>query len=66
MEKFYIHPINMDEGYVDEKPTRDLKFALAPQPDTIGPFSSREEVAKWVAGRPARGYRSLTIIVRKS
>ena len=50
-DKLYIHPITMTAVYVDNLPRRDISLALSPNPDTIGPFATKEEAVAWAAGR---------------
>ena len=47
MPKLYVHPINTQEFYVDDQPVRDLRLALSPHPDTVGPFENEFCVDIW-------------------
>lgn len=47
----YVHPINMKQVYADTCTIRNPWMALAPMPNTIGPFHSKEELKEWIESR---------------
>lgn len=63
-DKFYLHPVNMTEMYLDNNPTRDPVFALSPKPDTVGAFNSKQDAELWVENRRKNGFKSGIEIVQ--
>lgn len=61
--RWYLHPINLTQVYLDTSPARRDEFALAPNPGTIGHFDSEVQATMWLEDRVKAGYKTAVELV---